>query len=81
MEIQIPLRGESTISMPMEYIIDEINSLPLVERFNHLAKIWKHILLNDVQDLTPEQWLTMSEALTNYQLLLNNYKKVKHEKK
>jgi len=63
MEINIPLKGEATINMAMEDIIDEINHLPLTKRFAYIGRILNELILTDQHDMTPEQRITIINFL------------------
>ena len=66
MEIEITLRGESKLTMPIKWIIADINQQPLHMRFACLGKMFDNILLNDIQNCTPEQKAIIIDFLTRH---------------
>jgi hypothetical protein len=66
MEIEIILRGESKIQMPLEYIIDEINSQPLAKRFSLVSRMLNEIILTSCNSITIEQRAIIINFLLRY---------------
>jgi hypothetical protein len=54
MEIEIILRGESKVEMPLNYIIDEINRQPLIKRFEVLKRMLNEVILADGDNIPIE---------------------------
>jgi len=66
MEIEILLRGESKVEMPIEYIIDEINKQPLNQRFAVLRRMLNEVILCDINNITIGQRAIIIDFLQKY---------------
>lgn len=54
MKITLPIKQRFEVDIDLDEIVDEINELPLVDRWNWIGKVINNIKVEDVEKLHPE---------------------------
>lgn len=72
MELIISPIGELKFEVPINLVIDDINRMPLIERFQVIAKLIGKIQLNDKEDLTIQQRAIIKDYLARSLEIFSN---------
>lgn len=54
MKITLPIKQRFEVDIDLDEIVEEINELPLVDRWNWIGKVINNIEVEDVEKLAPE---------------------------
>lgn len=63
MEIPIQIRKNTTVEVPIEDIIEEINLMPPLERMKQISSLINGINDDDIKELTQEQIIVILKWL------------------
>ena len=63
MEVVIVPKREFSITLPIDDIIEDINTMPLIERFAVISKLLNEIQLVNKHELTEEQKMIVLDFL------------------